>query len=155
MAKKSAGILVYRFNKAGQPEIFLVHPGGPFWQKKDLHAWSVPKGEFDDSEDALSAAKREFREETGMEIKGELIRLEPVRQKSGKTVYCFAVMGDFDPAMLKSNEFETEWPPHSGKKQSFPEIDKGGWFDADTARQKINESQSALIDQLIAVLMGR
>jgi predicted NUDIX family NTP pyrophosphohydrolase len=155
MAKKSAGILLYRLNTAGEPEFFLVHPGGPFWQKKDLHAWSVPKGEFDDPEDALDAAKREFREETGMEISGQFMQLEPVRQKSGKTVHCFAIEGDFDPSLLKSNYFETEWPPHSGKRQSFPEVDMGEWFNEVAAKQKINEYQSGLIDQLINMLKSR
>lgn len=148
MSKKSAGILLFRLvNK--KPELFLVHPGGPFWAKKDEGAWSIPKGEFDDSEDALEAAKREFSEETGVNIEGEFIVLSPAKQKSGKTVYAWAVEGDIDPSKIKSNHFEMEWPPRSGKMKSFPEIDKAGWFDVKEALQKINSGQASLIRELV------
>ena len=148
MSKKSAGILLFRLvNK--KPELFLVHPGGPFWAKKDEGAWSIPKGEFDDSEDALEAAKREFSEETGVNIEGEFIVLSPAKQKSGKTVYAWAVEGDIDPSKIKSNHFEMEWPPRSGKMKSFPEIDKAAWFDVKEALQKINSGQASLIRELV------
>ena len=147
MARKSAGILLYRIKKP-HLEVFLVHPGGPFWAKKEEGAWSIPKGEFEDNEDALNAAKREFEEETGIAISGEFIPLQPVKQKSGKLVYAWAIEGDIDPATIKSNEFEMEWPPKSGKKKNFPEIDKAGWFDLNEAEQKIISGQSALIKEL-------
>lgn len=147
MAKKSAGILLYKIqNKI--PEVFLVHPGGPFWAKKDDGAWSIPKGEFDDGEDPLAAAKREFEEETGTQISGDFIALNPIKQKSGKIVYAWAIEGNIDPAKIKSNEFEIEWPPKSGKMKAFPEIDKAGWFDLNEANKKIIESQSTLIMEL-------
>ncbi len=148
MAKQSAGILLYRFmNK--QMEIFLVHPGGPFFRNKDDGIWSIPKGEFLDDEDAFIAAKREFLEETGQSIDGEFIPLEPVIQKGGKKVFAWAVEGDIDHETITSNTFEMEWPPRSGKKQSFPEIDKAAWFDVETAKVKINAAQVELIDDLL------
>jgi len=147
MPKKSAGILLYRIRNKPL-EIFLVHPGGPFWAKKDDGAWSIPKGEFDDNEDALSAAKREFEEETGIKISGEFIELDPIKQKSGKIVFAWAVEGDIDPSKIKSNEFEIEWPPKSGKMKSFPEIDKASWFDLKNAVVKINSGQLSLIKEL-------
>jgi predicted NUDIX family NTP pyrophosphohydrolase len=150
MAKQSAGILLYRNGESG-PEFLLVHPGGPFWAKKDLHAWSVAKGEFEE-EDPLDAAKREFEEETGVRLSGDFIRLEPVRQKSGKTVYCYALEGDIDTAIIRSNSFEIEWPPRSGRMQSFPEVDKAGWFSTEVAIEKINESQVSLIQQVLKIL---
>lgn len=147
MSKKSAGILLFKLeNKI--PKVFLVHPGGPFWAKKDDGVWTIPKGEFDDDEDPLSAAKREFEEETGMKISGEFIELNPVKQKSGKLVYAWAVKGDIDPAKIKSNEFEIEWPPKSGKMKTFPEIDKAAWFDIKEANKKIIEAQSSLLREL-------
>ncbi len=146
--KKSAGILLYRF-KNNSLEIFLVHPGGPFWAKKDLGSWSIPKGEFQDEEDALHAAKREFFEETGMKLTGDCMELKPIKQKSGKTVYAWAVKGDIDSDKIISNTFEIEWPPASGKQQAFPEIDRGGWFSISEAKEKINESQCALINELV------
>ena len=147
MPRKSAGILLYKIeNKL--LKIFLVHPGGPFWAKKDHAAWSIPKGEFDDGEDALEAAKREFEEETGIKISGEFAELNPVKQKSGKLVYAWAVEGDIDPSTIKSNEFEIEWPPRSGKMKSFPEIDKAAWFDLREAKKKILEGQLPLINEL-------
>ena len=152
MAKKSAGILLYRVHNKN-PEVFIVHPGGPFWAKKDDGAWSIPKGEFEDNEEPLTAAKREFEEETGISISGEFIELNPIKQKSGKTVYAWAVEGDIDPSKIKSNEFEIEWPPKSGKTKSFPEIDKAAWFNLIEAKKKILESQASLIDQLKNILL--
>ncbi|HKO81879.1 MAG TPA: NUDIX domain-containing protein [Chitinophagaceae bacterium] len=149
--KKSAGILAYRL-RSKEPEIFLVHPGGPFWKNKDDGAWSVPKGEFMDDEDPLEAAKREFEEETGISINGKFIELEPVKQKGGKLVLAWAIEKDIDPDKIKSNLFSMEWPPKSGKMQEFPEVDKGKWCDIREARQKINPSQASLIDQLTAKL---
>jgi predicted NUDIX family NTP pyrophosphohydrolase len=147
MAKKSAGILLYRMSKEAL-QVFLVHPGGPYWVKKDDGAWSIPKGEFEDDEDPLAAAKREFNEETGINLYGEFIELEPVKQKSGKIVYAWAVEGNVDPTTIKSNSFEIEWPPRSGKMKSFPEIDKAEWFTIIEAIQKINPAQSPLIKEL-------
>ena len=144
MPKKSAGILLYRIGNKN-PEVFLVHPGGPFWAKKDDGAWSIPKGEFDDDEDPLTAAKREFEEETGLKISGNFIELNPIKQKSGKIVYAWAIKGDIDPLKIISNEYEMEWPPRSGKMKNFPEIDKAAWFNLNEAKKKINEGQSGLI----------
>jgi len=148
MPKQSAGILLYRKSKS-ELQVFLVHPGGPFFKNKDSGAWSIPKGEFLDDEDALTAAKREFEEETGQAIDGSFVKLEPVRLKSGKIVHAWAVEGDIDHETIYSNSFEMEWPPKSGKNQSFPEIDRAGWFGEDEARMKINSAQSKLIDSLI------
>jgi len=147
MTKKSAGILLYRI-KNKFIEVFLIHPGGPFWGKKDNGAWSIPKGEFDDKEDALQAARREFKEETGKMISGIFKELNHVKQKSGKLVYAWAVEGDIDPKEIKSNNFEIEWPPRSGKMKSFPEIDKAAWFSLEDAVQKINSGQILLIKEL-------
>ena len=152
MAKKSAGLLLFRIHNK-HPEVFLVHPGGPFWAKKDDGAWSIPKGEFEDEEEPLAAAQREFEEETGIRISGEFIELDPVKQKSGKIVYAWAVEGDIDPEKIKSNEFEMEWPPKSGKMKTFPEIDKALWFNLDEAKKKIIERQAALIDALKNLLL--
>jgi len=147
MPKKSAGILLYKIgNKV--PEVFLVHPGGPFWAKKEDGAWSIPKGEFEDDEEPLTAAKREFEEETGIKISGEFMELNPIKQKSGKIVYAWAVEGDIDPEKIKSNSFEIEWPPKSGKMKSFPEIDKAAWFNLSEAAAKINTGQLPLIKEL-------
>lgn len=145
--KKSAGILLYRI-KDNNLEILAVHPGGPFWAKKDTNAWSIPKGEFTDDENPLDAAKREFTEETGITISGNFIELTPIKQNSGKIVYAFAMQGDLDPQNIKSNTFEMEWPPKSGKKQTFPEIDKGEWFNVTLAKQKLIASQIPLVDEL-------
>jgi predicted NUDIX family NTP pyrophosphohydrolase len=147
MAKQSAGILLYRFNN-DQLQVFLVHPGGPFFRNKDDGNWSIPKGEFLDDEDALDAAKREFLEETGQLIDGKFIPLESIIQKSGKKVYAWAVEGDIDHESITSNLFELEWPPRSGKKQTFPEIDRAGWFNIDDAKMKINAAQFGLIKEL-------
>jgi len=150
MVKESAGILLYRKND-NQLQVFLVHPGGPFFKNKDLGAWSIPKGEFLDDEDPLVAAKREFMEETGQSAEGTFIRLEPVRLKSGKLVYAWAVEGDIDHETIVSNVFEIEWPPKSGKKQAFPEIDRAGWFDVEIAKEKINAGQVGLIENLMGL----
>jgi predicted NUDIX family NTP pyrophosphohydrolase len=151
MPRKSAGLLCYRF-AGGKLQVLLLHPGGPFWAKKDPGAWSIPKGEFDDNEPPLEAAKREAFEETGIRIDGAFIELSPVKQKSGKQVFAWALEYDLDPAAIKSNLFEMEWPPHSGKKSEFPEIDKAAWFTIDEAKQKIIEGQIPLIDQLLEKL---
>lgn len=146
MGKQSAGILLYRFENE-RLEVFLVHPGGPFWAKKDINAWSIPKGEFDD-EEAIEAARREFYEETGVVIDTELIPLTPVKQKGGKIVYAWAAEGDVEANNITSNQFELEWPPKSGKKQMFPEIDKAEWFSIQTARIKIHKGQESIIREL-------
>ena len=151
ISNQSAGILLYRNNNA-RLEVFLVHPGGPFFKNKDEGAWSIPKGEFLD-EDPLLAARREFLEETGQKlVSDKFIALSPIRQKSGKTVVTWAVEGDIDPAAIVSNLFEIEWPPKSGKQASFPEVDRGAWFGVDEAKLKINPAQVALIDELVSVL---
>jgi predicted NUDIX family NTP pyrophosphohydrolase len=151
MATRSAGILVYRRGEAGL-EIFLVHPGGPFWAKKDLGAWSIPKGEFGEDEEPLAAALREFAEETGQTIAGDFVTLTPVRQKSRKVVHAFAIEGDVDAEALVSNEFEMEWPPRSGKIQRFPEVDRATWFPLAEAKQRINAGQLPLLDELARAL---
>lgn len=148
MAKQSAGILLYRF-KDKQLQVFLIHPGGPFFRNKDTGSWSIPKGEFLDDEDPLDAAKREFQEETGQSIEGKFIELGPIIQKAGKKVYAWAIEGDIDHEKIVSNLFEIEWPPRSGKKQTFPEVDKAGWFDTETAKVKINIAQSVFMDKLL------
>ena len=153
MAAKSAGILVYRM-RAGTIEILLVHPGGPFWSKRDSGAWSIPKGEYSDGEDPEAAARREFLEETGWTLEGELTPLGEVRQKAGKAVTAFAGRGDFDPATLTSNRFEMEWPPKSGRAASFPEVDRAGWFVLAEVREKILEGQRPLVDRLEALVGG-
>ncbi|WP_295674086.1 NUDIX domain-containing protein [uncultured Mucilaginibacter sp.] len=154
MAKKSAGILLYRRLNT-QFEFFLVHPGGPYFKNKDLGVWSIPKGEYLDDEETLTAAKREFYEETGQSVNGDFIPLDPVTLKSGKIVHAWALEGDIDAATIVSNYFEMEWPPKSGKKQSFPEIDRGGWFGANEAKLKINASQAGLIEDFLLKLGNR
>jgi predicted NUDIX family NTP pyrophosphohydrolase len=146
--KISAGILLYRFN-AKKPEVFLVHPGGPFWKNKDEGAWSVPKGEFAEDEDPLKAAQREFEEETGIPVSGNFISLTPVKLKSGKLVKAWALEKDMDPAAIKSNTFSLEWPPKSGKTIEVPEVDKAGWFTIEEAKKKINAGQMPLLAELI------
>jgi predicted NUDIX family NTP pyrophosphohydrolase len=151
MAQSSAGILLYR--RSGDVlEVLLVHPGGPFWARRDLGAWSIPKGEFDAGEEPAAAARREFAEETGVELADELTALGEVRQKGGKRVVGFAAEGDLDPAAIHSNSFEIEWPPRSGRKQSFPEIDRAGWFGLDPAREKIIDGQRPFVERLAALL---
>jgi predicted NUDIX family NTP pyrophosphohydrolase len=147
MPKKSAALLLYR-HVAGQLEVLLVHPGGPFWAKKDDGAWSIPKGEFDEGEDPLAAARREFKEETGMSVHDEAISLGTIRQSSAKIIFAWAVQGAFDPSQLKSNLFSMEWPPKSGRKQEFPEVDRAVWFTVPQARQKILKGQTEFLDRL-------
>ncbi len=151
MPKQSAGILLYRKTLTGN-EFFLVHPGGPFFKNKDDGAWSIPKGEFTDDEEALTAAKREFEEETGSAIDGKFIPLNPVKSKSGKTVHAWAVEGGIDADAVKSNTFTIEWPPKSGKMQAFPEVDRAGWFGFDEAVQKINAGQVGFLDEAATLL---
>ncbi|MEJ2537317.1 MAG: NUDIX domain-containing protein, partial [Calditrichia bacterium] len=146
MPRKSAGILLYRFQKNGV-EVFLVHPGGPFWANKDEGSWSVPKGEYNDDEDALKAAQREFQEETGLSIQGNFIELGEVRQPSGKRVMVWALENDQKVENIRSNTFQLEWPPKSGKMQEFPEVDLGGWFSLPEARQKILKGQISFLDK--------
>ena len=148
MTQRSAGLLVFRETN-GFPEVFLVHPGGPFYAKKDLGSWSIPKGLFEVDEDPLTAARREFEEETGQKIAGDFIELTPITQKGGKLVYCWAVEAEPDADRIESNTFTLEWPPRSGKMQEFPEVDRAGWFDIETAKKKILEAQADLIEQLL------
>jgi predicted NUDIX family NTP pyrophosphohydrolase len=148
MPKTSAGLLLYKRNN-NVLQVFLVHPGGPFFAKKDSGAWSVPKGEIDEGEDALAAAKREFEEETGCRPEGNFILLSSVTQKSGKIVHAWAVEGDCDPRTIKSNAFTLEWPPKSGRMREFPEVDKAGWFTVDEAKEKINHAQAAFLEELM------
>ena len=133
-------------------EVFLMHPGGPFWKNKDMGAWSIPKGEIADNEDEKEAAKREFEEETGMKVDADLVPLKPIRQKNGKTVMAWAIRQDIDPSKIVSNFFEIEWPPKSGKHQQFPEMDRAEWFSVSDARKKIIAGQAALIDELEEIL---
>jgi predicted NUDIX family NTP pyrophosphohydrolase len=147
MHKQSAGLLLFR-RVNEQIEVFLVHPGGPFWSGKDDGAWSIPKGEFTEDEVPLEAAKREFKEETGFTVAGEFYPLQPLKQPSGKVVYAWAMEGNLDSQMIKSNTFPLEWPPHSGEKREFPEVDRAGWFTPDIARIKILKGQAPFLDQL-------
>jgi predicted NUDIX family NTP pyrophosphohydrolase len=151
MPKQSAGIVLYRREPTGI-SVLLVHPGGPFWAKKDRGAWSIPKGEYAGSEDPLAVAVREFEEETGARLTGEFRPLGEVRQAGGKRVTAWALEGDLDPAAIRSNTFELEWPPKSGRKQNFPEIDRAQWFSLDAAREKILASQRELIERLVRML---
>ncbi|MGZ3848173.1 MAG: NUDIX domain-containing protein [Flavisolibacter sp.] len=146
--RQSAGILLYK-KKDNHLEFFLVHPGGPFWKQKDKGAWSVPKGEFPENEDPLEAAKREFEEETGTAVSGPFRPLNPVRQKGGKIIYGWALEGDIDAGSIVSNNFTMEWPYKSGKLQSFPEVDRAGWFNENEAREKINPAQAEWIEALV------
>lgn len=147
MGKQSAGILCYR-KTDGIPEVLLVHPGGPFWKNKEDGAWSVPKGEFSDDEEALAAAVREFREETGLWVTGTFEALTPVKLSSGKIIFAWAIEADPDLSNFRSNTFSIEWPPRSGKQQSFPETDRIAWFDFETAGKKINAAQVRFITEL-------
>lgn len=151
MPKVSAGILLYRRGPSGL-EVLLVHPGGPYWARKDLGAWSMPKGLVDPGEDELAAARREFSEETGAVAAGPALDLGSFRQPGGKGIRAFAVEGDFDPAALRSNSFAMEWPPRSGKQASFPEADRAAWFAPDEARRRVTKGQIPAIDALIARL---
>jgi predicted NUDIX family NTP pyrophosphohydrolase len=148
MAKRiSAGILLYRLRE-GTCEVFLVHPGGPYWRGKDAGAWSIPKGELEEGADALATARREFHEETGSRISGEFVPLTPLQQPSGKLVYAWAVSGDIDASSIASNTFSIEWPPRSGSEQEFPEVDRGEWFTIAAAQEKIAAGQRGFLDQL-------
>jgi predicted NUDIX family NTP pyrophosphohydrolase len=151
MPKQSAGILLYR-KKGISFEVLLVHPGGPYWVNKDLASWSIPKGEYGSGEDKLETAKREFEEETGFSVSGNFIQLTPRRQKTGKIVDAWALEGGIDADKIESNHFELEWPPRSGKKQSFPEVDRAGWFAPDEARKKLVPGQAGFIDELEEIL---
>jgi predicted NUDIX family NTP pyrophosphohydrolase len=147
--KLSAGILVYNITSDDGPIVLLVHPGGPFWKNKDEGAWSIPKGEYIEGEDPLGAAKREFKEETGCELPpGDFIPLQPVKMQSGKMISAWTVRLAVDLAHFTSNQFEMEWPPKSGRKQFFPEVDKAEWFTLQVAKSKINKSQIHFIEQL-------
>ncbi len=151
MPKHSAGLLLYR-RTHGRLEVLLVHPGGPFWAKKDEGAWTIPKGELDEGEDPQAAARREFEEETGGQVTGELIALDPLRQPSGKIVHAFAAAGDFDTQALRSNTFSIEWPPRSGRLQTYPEIDRAAWLSIAEAQRKILAGQRPFLQQLQEVL---
>ena len=150
MVRESAGVLMFR-RKDGQLQVLLVHPGGPFWRRKDLGAWTIPKGERTPREDAEATARREFAEETGHVLAGPLLPLGRITQRGGKHVEAFAVEGDFDTERLICNAFEMEWPPRSGRRQAFPEVDKASWFTLDEARRKINVAQADLLDRLEAL----
>ncbi|HET7884997.1 MAG TPA: NUDIX domain-containing protein [Bradyrhizobium sp.] len=147
MASKSAGVLAFR-RKRADIEVLLVHPGGPFWRNKDLGAWSIPKGEYAPGESAEAVARREFREELGLELQKAIFPLAEVRQRGGKIVIAFAVETDVDVTNIHSNTFEIEWPPRSGRHQQFPEIDRAAWFDLASAYEKINAGQRALLERL-------
>jgi predicted NUDIX family NTP pyrophosphohydrolase len=155
MGKQSAGLLMYR-QRNGAIEVFLIHPGGPLWKNKDDRAWSIPKGEHPPQEDPLSAARREFREETGLEdhvrSDTEFVPLTAVKQPGGKIVKAWAFEGDADPNAVKSNTFEQEWPPRTGKRQTFPEVDKAAWFTIEEARKRIMKGQLPLLDELQTIL---
>ena len=149
MAKRSAGILLYRV-KRGAPEVLLVHPGGPFWARSDAGAWSIPKGEYEHGDDPRAGALREFEEETGAALPpGELIDLGEVQQKGGKVVSAWAAEGDLDADAVRSNTFTMEWPPRSGQEVEFPEIDRAGWFGVDAAREKLVAAQAEFLDRLL------
>ena len=152
MARRSAGILLYRRRGDGV-EVLLVHPGGPLWARRDAGAWSIPKGEYTEGEDPLAAALREFEEETGQRPpEAKMVALGEVRQRGGKVVSAWAAPGDLDPAAVTSNTFSMEWPPRSGRRRDFPEVDRAGWFDPATAREKLLAAQAGLVARLLAAL---
>jgi predicted NUDIX family NTP pyrophosphohydrolase len=153
MAKRSAGILIYRRGPTGI-EVFLVHPGGPYWAKKDAGAWSVPKGECEPGEDGLAAARRELAEETGLAPQGDFLWLGSFRQSSAKTVEVWAVQGEADPARLQGNSFTMEWPPRSGQIKAFPEVDRAGWFTLAEAARKLVKGQAPILSALSALTAG-
>ena len=150
--KKTAGILLYRIRDAGL-EVFLVHPGGPFWMRKDDGAWSISKGEMEEGEDPLNAAKREFHEETGFSAEGNFIPLTPLKQRGGKLVYAWALEGDCDAESIKSNTFSMEWPPRSGMRAEFPEVDRGAWFALERAKEKILKGQIGFLEELLRLVI--
>jgi predicted NUDIX family NTP pyrophosphohydrolase len=153
MPKRSAGLLMYR-RKDKVPEVFLVHPGGPFWARKDKGAWSIPKGEHEPNDDPLTAAKREFEEETGLIPQGTFVELGEQKQSGGKIITAWAIEGDCDPSNLKSNTFSLEWPPRSGRMAEFPEVDRWEWFSMDAAQERILSGQKIFLDRLLALLAG-
>jgi predicted NUDIX family NTP pyrophosphohydrolase len=144
---------MYR-RRRGVLEVFLVHPGGPFWAGKDAGAWSIPKGEYTLAEDPLAAARREFTEETGLTAAGEFIPLTPLKQPGGKIIHAWAVQGDCDPGAIRSNTFSLEWPPRSGRRQDFPEVDRAAWFPLAAAREKITQGQLGFLEELRRFLEG-
>ena len=150
----SAGLLLFR-RVGGELEVLLVHPGGPYWARKDAGSWSIPKGECATGEDLLGAARREFREETGLESRGDYIPLAPLRQPSGKVIHAWAVAGDADAAAMHSNTFALEWPPRSGETREFPEVDRAAWFGVAEARRRILAGQAAFLDQLVTLTTPR
>ncbi|MBZ5537631.1 MAG: NUDIX domain-containing protein [Acidobacteriia bacterium] len=154
MPNHSAGLLMYRRHN-GVLEFFLVHPGGPFWARKEDGVWSIPKGELGAGEDPLAAAKREFEEETGLSPSGDYIALTPIKQPGGKIIHAWAFESDCDPATLRSNTFSLEWPPRSGRQQVFPEVDRAGWFNLDAAKSKILRGQAGFLDTLHELLSRR
>jgi predicted NUDIX family NTP pyrophosphohydrolase len=149
--KLSAGLLMFR-RRGGQMQVLLGHPGGPFWKKKDEGAWSIPKGEYDEAEHPLDAAKREFEEETGIKPHGEFIALDQIKQPSGKVITAWGFEGDCSPTEIRSNTFSMEWPPHSGLQQEFPEVDRGEWFTLNDARKRIVKGQIGFLERLVARL---
>jgi predicted NUDIX family NTP pyrophosphohydrolase len=151
MPRRSAGILLYR-RRGSAVEVLLVHPGGPFWAKKDDGAWSIPKGEYAPGEEPLAAARREFEEETGSRVEGAAMALGAFRQPSAKVVEAWAVEGDFDPATLKSNTFTLEWPPRSGRMREVPEVDRAGWFAPEAAARKLLKGQRPILEALLRAL---
>ena len=151
MPKKSAGLLIYR-RRRGILEVFLVHPGGPFWSRKDAGTWSIPKGEYETGEDPFDVAKREFQEETGFQASGEFAPLKPQKQPGGKIVSAWAIEGDYDASAIRSNTFSMEWPPGSGRQQEFPEVDRADWFTIPRAKEKINKGQSGFLEELAIML---
>jgi predicted NUDIX family NTP pyrophosphohydrolase len=154
MPRVSAGLLMFR-RKGDAPQVLLAHPGGPLWAKKDLGAWTIPKGEGAPDEDLLATARREFEEETGFRPQGPFHPLGSVKQRAGKVVHAWAFEGDVDPASLRSNTFSMEWPPRSGQRHDFPEVDRAEFFDLDEARRRINPAQAPLLDALEGLLAGK
>lgn len=151
MRQESAGLLLYK-RRGDSVVVFLVHPGGPFWRNRDDGAWSAPKGLIGPGEDRLAAARREFAEETGIGLAAEAVPLGPFRQPGGKLIHLWAVEGDADPARIASNLFEIEWPPRSGRRAQFPEVDRAGWFDLSAARRKLSPGQWPAVERLVAIL---
>jgi predicted NUDIX family NTP pyrophosphohydrolase len=154
MLKSSAGLMLYRVRDR-ELEVLLVHPGGPFWAKKDLGAWTIPKGEIEPGENQLDAARREFEEELGFSPKGDFVPLGTITQKAGKIVQAWALQGDCDPNAIKSNSFVIEWPPRSGKQQSFPEVDRAAFYGIEEAKSKINPAQVELLSRLQEIVLGK
>ena len=154
MAKRSAGLLMYRFRE-GVLEVFLAHPGGPFWAKKDLGSWTIPKGEYEPDETPLEAARREFGEETACPSEGDLLPLTPLRQPSGKIIAAWAFQGDCDAEASRSNTFSMEWPPGSGRRVEFPEVDRAGWFGLEEAKEKIIPGQVGFLEELEKILIQK